>query len=203
MIFRIARRSIRALLRGTLNRWPTTLLALVMVLGGVYALSLRGTVPGLAGWLPLPSTESVKSSTGSDMREMSVIDIAPAASGEQVNLTLKEKSGNRRIVMSVGRPEAIAIATGMSGTRNRRGDSTTAYDLTKSLVEELGGTVTGVVVNNVDRDSFYAKVIMNTESRQIEVDFRPSDAIALAIRTKAPIYAESSVLDKVGVASTN
>jgi bifunctional DNase/RNase len=56
-----------------------------------------------------------------------------------------------------------------------------------------------VVVNNVSNETFYAKVIMSTESRQIEVDSRPSDAIALALRARVPIFAEASVLDRAGV----
>jgi uncharacterized protein len=56
-----------------------------------------------------------------------------------------------------------------------------------------------VVVSNVSNETFYAKVIMSTESRQVEVDSRPSDAIALALRARVPIFAEASVLDRAGV----
>jgi bifunctional DNase/RNase len=78
-------------------------------------------------------------------------------------------------------------------------DPPTSYDLMRSLVQELGGTVNRVVVSNVTNETFYAKVIMSTDNRQIEVDSRPSDAIALALRAHVPIFAEASVLDRAGV----
>jgi bifunctional DNase/RNase len=104
--------------------------------------------------------------------------------------------------MSVGLSEAIAIHTDLSAMQTRakpRIEGPTSYDLMRSLVQELGGTVSGVVVSNVSNETFYAKVIMNTDSRQLTVDSRPSDAIALALRARVPIFAESSVLDKAGV----
>ena len=66
---------------------------------------------------------------------------------------------------------------------------TTEGRAARSLVQELGGTVNRVVVNNVTNETFYAKVIMSTDSRQVEVDSRPSDAIALALRARVPIFA--------------
>ena len=76
------------------------------------------------------------------------------------------------------------------------------YDLMRSMIKELGGQISRVIVNNVTDTTFYAKVVMNSEGRQIEIDSRPSDAIALALRAKAPIFAEGSVLDKAGVVQT-
>lgn len=198
--FRVARRLIRNLLKGMLHRWPTTLVAFALVLGGTWALASRGLIAGLPEIPGLPSLSPTPKVGESDMREMTVEDLSPSASGQQINLTLKEKGGNRRIVMVVGPGEARAIAIGMG---NRRAEGPVSYDLTKSLVEQLGGSVSRVVVNNVDRDSYYAKVVMTADSRQIEVDSRPSDAIALAVRAKAPIYADIAVLEKAGVASSN
>ena len=74
-------------------------------------------------------------------------------------------------------------------------ESPTSYDLMRSLVKELGGTVSRVVVSNVSNETFYAKVVMSTDSRQVEVDSRPSDAIALALRARAPIFVEEKVID--------
>ena len=143
--------------------------------------------------------------TSTDVREMVVEEIRPIRGGEQINLILKEKAGNRRLVMSVGQSEALAIFVDLSAIQSRakpKVESPTSYDLMRSLVQELGGTVNRVVVNNVTNETFYAKVIMSTESRQVEVDSRPSDAIALALRARVPIFAESSVLDKAGVSGS-
>jgi len=88
----------------------------------------------------------------------------------------------------------------MRGMMNERAP---AYTRSIAIGEVMpGGTVNRVVVNNVSNETFYAKVIMSTESRQVEVDSRPSDAIALALRARVPIFAESSVLDKAGVSGS-
>ena len=107
--------------------------------------------------------------------------------------------------MSVGQSEAMAIFADLTAMRSRakpKIDAPTSYDLMRSLVQELGGTVNRVVVNNVTNETFYAKVIMSTDNRLVEVDSRPSDAIALALRARVPIFAESSVLDKAGVSGS-
>jgi hypothetical protein len=188
---------------GIVHRWFTSLLAIGLILGAGYGLAVQGLiqVPGIT-----PDPDSVGSApTSSDVREMVVEEIRPIRGGEQINLILKEKAGNRRLVMSVGQSEALAIFVDLSALQSRakpKVESPTSYDLMRSLVQELGGTVNRVVVNNVSNETFYAKVIMSTESRQIEVDSRPSDAIALALRARVPIFAESSVLDKAGVSGS-
>jgi len=188
---------------GIVHRWVTSLLVVGLIAGTVYGLAVQGMiqVPGLT-----PSPDSAASApTSTDVREMVVEEIRPIRGGEQINLILKEKAGNRRLVMSVGQSEALAIFVDLSAIQSRakpKVESPTSYDLMRSLVQELGGTVNRVVVNNVTNETFYAKVIMSTETRQVEVDSRPSDAIALALRARVPIFAESSVLDKAGVSGS-
>ena len=196
-------RLVRGMATGILHRWFTSLLVVGLIAGAVYGLAVQGLiqVPGLT-----PTPDAVGSSlTSTDVREMVVEEIRPIRGGEQINLILKEKAGNRRLVMSVGQSEALAIFVDLSALQSRakpKVESPTSYDLMRSLVQELGGTVNRVVVNNVSNETFYAKVIMSTESRQVEVDSRPSDAIALALRARVPIFAESSVLDKAGVSGS-
>jgi uncharacterized protein len=188
---------------GIVHRWVTSLLVVGLIAGTVYGLAVQGLiqVPGLT---PTPDPLGAVP-TSTDVREMVVEEIRPIRGGEQINLILKEKAGNRRLVMSVGQSEALAIFVDLSAIQSRakpKVESPTSYDLMRSLVQELGGTVNRVVVNNVSNETFYAKVIMSTESRQVEVDSRPSDAIALALRARVPIFAESSVLDKAGVSGS-
>ena len=196
-------RIVRGMAVGIVHRWFTSLLVVGLIAGAVYGLAVQRLieVPGLT---PTPDAAgSVPTST--DVREMVVEEIRPIRGGEQINLILKEKSGNRRLVMSVGQSEALAIFVDLSALQARakpKIESPTSYDLMRSLVQELGGTVNRVVVNNVSNETFYAKVIMSTESRQVEVESRPSDAIALALRARVPIFAESSVLDKAGVSGS-
>ena len=196
-------RLVRGMAVGIVHRWFTSLLVVGLIAGAVYGLAVQGLiqVPGLT-----PAPDAVSSApTSTDVREMVVEEIRPIRGGEQINLILKEKAGNRRLVMSVGQSEALAIFVDLSALQSRakpKVESPTSYDLMRSLVQELGGTVNRVVVNNVSNETFYAKVIMSTESRQVEVDSRPSDAIALALRARVPIFAESSVLDKAGVSGS-
>jgi uncharacterized protein len=203
IVAHVITRLVRGMAVGIMHRWFTSLLAIGLILGAGYGLAVQGLiqVPGIT-----PDPDSVGSApTSSDVREMVVEEIRPIRGGEQINLILKEKVGNRRLVMSVGQSEALAIFVDLSALQSRakpKVESPTSYDLMRSLVQELGGTVNRVVVNNVSNETFYAKVIMSTESRHIEVDSRPSDAIALALRARVPIFAESSVLDKAGVSGS-
>ncbi len=196
-------RIVRGLAIGMDRRWFTTLLAIVVIGGGGLALASRGLVPGVpAGQLPWEGS-GLAASGPSDTREMVVEEVRPVRNGERIDLYLKEKSGNRRLVMAVGQSEALAIFADLnsSAPNARRIESPKTYDLMRSLVNELGGSVDRVVVNNVSDTTFFAKVIMNGVNGPIEVESRPSDAIALALRARAPIFAEVSVLDKAGVAS--
>jgi bifunctional DNase/RNase len=199
----VVKRLVRGMAVGIVHRWFTSLLAIGLVLGTGYGLASQGLIQ-VPGVTPVPEAVGA-TSTSTDVREMVVEEIRPIRGGEQINLILKEKAGNRRLVMSVGQSEALAIFVDLSAIQSRakpKVEPPTSYDLMRSLVQELGGTVNRVVVNNVSNETFYAKVIMSTESRQVEVDSRPSDAIALALRIRVPIFAESSVLDKAGVSGS-
>ena len=193
---------------GIVHRWFISLLTVGLIGGVVYGLAVQGMIQ-IPGLVLTPDTTTAAPATSSDVREMQVEEIRPVRGGEQINLILKEKGGNRRLVMSVGQSEALAIYSDLSAAQPRTSttprpkiDSPTSYDLMRSLVNELGGTVSRVVVSNVSNETFYAKVIMSTDTRQVEVDSRPSDAIALALRARVPIFAEASVLDRAGVSGS-
>jgi bifunctional DNase/RNase len=186
---------------GIVHRWFTTLIALGLIGGAAYGVVAQGMIPGVTLPASLSMTAATSAPTSSDMREMAVEEIRPNRAGDQITLILKEKRGNRRLVMAVGQSEALAIYSDMNRQARLQVDPPTSYDLMRSLVQELGGTVNRVVVSNVTNETFYAKVIMSTDNRQIEVDSRPSDAIALALRAHVPIFAAASVLDRAGVSS--
>jgi bifunctional DNase/RNase len=96
----------------------------------------------------------------------------------------------------IGPSEADAIAIQLQEVSVPR---PLTHDLLRTMIDTLGGVVNSIVVNDLNNDTFYAKIILNVNGRHLEVDSRPSDAIALAVRVKVPIYAEESVLEKAGV----
>lgn len=109
---------------------------------------------------------------------------------------LKEKAADRYLPIWIGPAEANAIAIKFQNIDVPR---PLTHDLLCSVIDALGSTIDAVLVNDLRDDTFYAKLILNTDGQQIEVDSRPSDAIALAIRTDTPIYVDESVLDRAGI----
>jgi len=73
------------------------------------------------------------------------------------------------------------------------------HDLLRSIIDSLGASVDYVIVNDLSNDTFFARIMLQIDGRVMEIDSRPSDAIALAVRVQVPIYADESVLEKAGV----
>jgi hypothetical protein len=109
---------------------------------------------------------------------------------------LKEKETSRYLPIWIGAAEADAIAVKLQGTSVQR---PLTHDLMQSVIDALGGKVNSIVINNLQKDVFFAKIVLNRDGEQVEIDSRPSDAIALAVRVQAPIYAEEDVLNRGGV----
>ncbi|HEY6285545.1 MAG TPA: bifunctional nuclease family protein, partial [Ktedonobacteraceae bacterium] len=74
------------------------------------------------------------------------------------------------------------------------------HDLLNNVIHDLGANIESVVISDLIEDIFYARIVMDVDGRHVEVDSRPSDAIALAVRAKVPIYVEDSVLERAGMA---
>ena len=109
---------------------------------------------------------------------------------------LKESSGDRYLPIWIGEFEAHAIAMELQGVESPR---PLPYDLMRALVNELSGTIEHVVVNDLSMDVFYARIVVTVDGKTVELDSRPSDAIALAVRTGSTIYVDESVMDRAGV----
>ena len=109
---------------------------------------------------------------------------------------LKEKTAQRYLPIWIGHFEADAIAIPMQNVPVSR---PLTHDLLGSVINSLGGKVTQVVINELADETFFAKLIIDDNGRHVEVDSRPSDAIALAIRAKVPIFVEDAVLDQAGM----
>ena len=106
---------------------------------------------------------------------------------------LADLEGNRILPIWVGFFEANAIALQMENVATPR---PMTHDLLKSIISGLDATVKKVVVNNLWDNTFYALVFIETNGETVAIDSRPSDAIALALRMKSPIYVEEEVISK-------
>ena len=109
---------------------------------------------------------------------------------------LKEKTAPRYLPIWIGHFEADAIAIPMQNVPVSR---PLTHDLLKGVIEQLGGKITRVLINELADETFYAKLIVDLNGRDVEVDARPSDAIAVAIRAKVPIFVEEAVFDQAGM----
>ncbi len=109
---------------------------------------------------------------------------------------LREVSGERHLPIWIGPFEAEAIAMELQSMASAR---PLPYDLMKSMIEDMGGVVRQVLVTDLSQDVFYARIVIDQGGKTIEIDSRPSDAIALAVRVKVPILVDESVMDKAGV----
>jgi bifunctional DNase/RNase len=109
---------------------------------------------------------------------------------------LKEKIGDRYLPIWVGSAEADAIALKIQGFSVPR---PLTHDLLYSLIVTLGAGVDYIIISEIRDETFYGKIALNIRGKQTEVDCRPSDALALAVRADSPIFAEEAVLDIAGI----
>ena len=130
------------------------------------------------------------------MIEVLIDSIRVSMMNYQRVVILKEKAADRYLPIWIGPAEADAIAVKLQGVSVAR---PLTHDLLQSVIDALGARVHSITVSDLRNDTFYAKIILNIDGGQIEVDSRPSDALALAVRVDAPIYVEESVLDRAGI----
>jgi bifunctional DNase/RNase len=107
-------------------------------------------------------------------------------------VVLQDVEGQRVLPIWVGAFEANAIALQMENVATPR---PMTHDLLRTVIAELRGVVERVVVTDLKENTFYATIFLNVAGSAVAIDSRPSDAIALALRTSSPIFVEESVLD--------
>lgn len=122
------------------------------------------------------------------------LSASPTAGGAYA-LLLKEVYGNRRLPIIIGSFEAQAIALEIEGIKPPR---PLTHDLLKIFVDNLSSTVTEIIIDELRDNTFYAKIVLEVASMQNPIDSRPSDAIALAVRTEAPIFVSEDVMQSAG-----
>lgn len=119
------------------------------------------------------------------------LSASPSAGGAYA-LLLKETYGSRRLPIIIGSFEAQSIALELEGIKPPR---PLTHDLLKNMIDHLGGTVMEIVIDELKENTFYAKVVLEVSSLRNEIDSRPSDAIALAVRTEAPLFVSEEVMN--------
>jgi bifunctional DNase/RNase len=128
--------------------------------------------------------------------EMTIESIRVSLMNYQRVVILKEKDSDRYLPIWIGPAEADAIAVRLQDVQVAR---PLTHDLLRGVIDTLGATIDHIVVNDLSNDTFFAKIIIHVDGRSMDIDSRPSDAIALAVRAQVPIYADESVLEKAGV----
>ncbi len=118
------------------------------------------------------------------------LSASPSAGGAYA-LLLKELYGVRRLPIIIGQFEAQSIALEMEGIKPPR---PLTHDLLKTIIDNLGGTVTEIIIDELKENTFYAKIKLEISSMTNEIDSRPSDAIALAVRTGSPLFVSEEVM---------
>lgn len=128
------------------------------------------------------------------MVEMTFYELRFDETSETQIIILKEKYGDRRMPILIGFNEAHSIHVAINELPVQR---PLTHDLAVGIVHGFGATFERVVVTQLLDSTFYARIYFNTPHGPVDVDSRPSDAIALALRVKAPIFVNEEVLDQV------
>jgi len=120
------------------------------------------------------------------------------SSGGAYALILSEKNGNRRLPIIIGTFEAQAIALELESIKPPR---PMTHDLLKNIVLSFNSSVQQIFINELSEGTFFAQILYEREEEKVELDARPSDAIAVAIRFGAPIFVHPEVLNEAGIVS--
>jgi bifunctional DNase/RNase len=179
---RVLQRLLYALYR---QRVPLLVVLLICASAGTYYL-----------WLGRTNLPNEAAAAGTAPVEVTVTDLQ--GSVNNATLTLKEKNGSRRISMAVGSTEALAIARQRGSTQIPPDQQPQAYDLMRDAISQMGGRIDRVVVNDATQREYLAQIVLSNNGDVKVVKARPGDAIALALKSGAPIFVENQVLDRFG-----
>jgi uncharacterized protein len=109
---------------------------------------------------------------------------------------LRDVDGERRLPIWIGPCEAEAITIELQDVEIAR---PVTHDLLKNVIEEVGGTVSHILINELRDQVFYARLFVDMNGEMLEIDCRPSDAIAVAVRAKVPVFVEELVMEEAGI----
>lgn len=113
---------------------------------------------------------------------------------EQQVIYLKEVGGERTFPIVIGSTEALAIDRRLKGMQSPRPQT---HDLLSEVIEKLSGKLERILITDIHEHTFFAKLVIRQSGKSIEIDSRPSDAIALGVSNNVPIFVADHVIDEV------
>lgn len=130
------------------------------------------------------------------MVEVTIDSIRVSLVSPQRLIILKDVDQERFLPIWIGPFEAEAITIKLQDVDVKR---PLTHDLLKRFITELGATVSHVLVNELRNDTYYARIVVSVDGKQLEIDSRPSDAMALAVRAEVPIFVAEEVMEKASI----
>ena len=130
------------------------------------------------------------------MIEVTIDSIRVSLMTQQRVVIMKDVEGDRYLPIWIGPCEAESITIELQGVAVSR---PMTHDLLKAVINDLDGKVRHIVVSDLRTDTFYANIMLSVDGRNLEIDARPSDAIALAVRLKVPIYVAEKVMEAASI----
>jgi hypothetical protein len=130
------------------------------------------------------------------MVEVTIDSIRVSLMSQHRVVVLKDIDSDRYVPIWIGNFEADAITMTLQEVEIAR---PLTHDLLKNVIVEMGGDVDYIVISDLRNEVFYAKIVMHHNGKRLEIDARPSDAVALAVRLRVPIYIEDTVMAKAAV----
>lgn len=132
----------------------------------------------------------------SDVVPMELVGVRIELPTNSPILLLRELGGTRYLPIWIGANEATAIALALEGVEPKR---PLTHDLMKGVIEGLGASLDRVVITALEEGTYFADLVLAVGGSDVRISSRPSDAVAVAVRTDSPVFAERALLDEAGV----
>ncbi len=130
------------------------------------------------------------------MIEVTIDSIRVSLMSQNRIVVLREEEGERFLPIWIGPFEADSITMQLQGMEVHR---PLTHDLLKNVIETLGAEVVHILINGLERNTYFARIVLDVDGDQVEIDSRPSDAIALAVRVSAPLFVTEEVMEQAGL----
>lgn len=130
------------------------------------------------------------------MIEVTIASIRVSLMSQNRIVELREEGGDRILPIWIGPFEAESITLQLQSVDVPR---PLTHDLLKSIIETLGGEVLHILISGLEKSTYFARIVLDVDGDTMEIDSRPSDAIALAVRVNAPLYVADEVMDSAGL----